>query len=141
MDSAMRMLVRTFCCVTLGLAILGLIGGCSSGPAKVEVTGKILNNGQPLKVSKQGEIRVKFYSEGKDAESTVSKPATVDRETGTFVVKNLPLGKYKITVQQIDPMPSTDLLERQFDVMNSKIIRDVETDGQVIEIDLAKETK
>jgi hypothetical protein len=139
MYSALRMVVRTLGWVTLSVVLLVLAIGCSTGPAKVNVSGKVVMAGQPLKVSDQGEVRVKFYSEGTGDENSISKPAAVDSKTGAFTIKNIPMGKYKITVQQIDPMPSTDVLERRFDRTNSRIIREVESDGQVIDIDLAKE--
>jgi hypothetical protein len=124
-----------------GALCLELGTGCKSGPAKVNITGKVVKNGEPLKVSDKGEIRVKFYSQNMEEETSRIRPAIYNASDGTFQVKDIPVGKYRITVEQIDPMPSNknDKLQHAFDNKNSPIIRDVESNGQNIEIDLAKE--
>jgi hypothetical protein len=124
-----------------GVLCLELGTGCKSGPAKVNITGKVTKGGELLKVSDMGEVRVKFYSQNTDDEGGRIRPALFDKSNGTFVVKDIPVGKYRVTVEQIDPMPSNknDKLNHAFDNKNSPIVRDVESDGQNIEIDLAKE--
>jgi len=136
---------RTLCCATLGVVLLHVAGGCSSGPAKVDITGKIVKDGQPLKVSKNGQVQIWFKSESKDPLTAMAKRAVAD-DNGDFELKGIPAGKYRIEVAQVDPITvpgresANDLLKGAF-TKNTPIVRDVDKNGQVIEIDLAKEGK
>ncbi len=123
-------------CVALGFGLLTLVGGCNSGPAKVNITGTVSKNGQPLKVGQQGVIEVKFGMQG---ERGKVKSTEADRETGNFEIKGIEVGKYKVSVRQLDPYPTNDLLDGAFDLRSTPIVRDVQSDGQVFEIDLGKE--
>lgn len=86
-------------------------------------------------------MEVKFYREAAEGERTSSKYAQADPETGKYEIKGIPVGKYKVTVKQLDPRPTNDLLDGAFSRQNSKIYRDVESNDQVIDIDLGKEAK
>jgi hypothetical protein len=124
------------------MMLLELAGGCKSGPTKVDITGKLLKDGQPLKVSNRGKVEIKFVTEGGTDENYSSRSTNVD-DQGNFAIKGITAGKYRIIVRQLDPyIPGStkDLLEGAF-TLNSPIVRDVETNDQVIEIDLAKEPK
>ena len=141
--------VDGLCALILGALLMLLTAGCSSssrptastsGQAhKVDIGGKVHLGGKRLQVSKAGEIKVRFYSEGLDDPHAFSRSADVDEQDGTFAIKGIPLGKYRIGVYQIDPRPSHDLLHGRFSKKNTPIIRDVERNGQVFDIDLAKE--
>jgi hypothetical protein len=142
MASSMRAIAGSVLCFALGLGLLSVAGGCSSGPAKVDISGTITKDGKPLKVGKQGEVEVKFWREGvPEGERITSKYAQADPDTGHYEIKGIPVGKYKVSIKQIDPRPANDLLDGTYDRNNSKIYRDVEKNEQVIDIDLAKEPK
>jgi hypothetical protein len=136
----MTTMLRTFAGAGGFVLLSVLLAGCHSGPAKVDVTGKVTNKGELLKVGKQGVIQVIFYlyPDVKEGNPVTGHPAKVNKETGTFDIKGLPVGKYLIAVEQFDPYPRTDLLEGAFDRKNSPIVRDV-TGQEPIDIDLAKE--
>jgi len=134
--------VRMLCCAALCVILLELAGGCNSGPAKVDITGKVTKDGQLLKVNKKtGQIQVTFITEGTNDETTKSTFATFDVDSGTYAIKGIGVGKYRIIVTQVDPYPGNDLLNGAFNKNNSKIVRDVETNNQVIDIDLTKEAQ
>jgi len=139
MNSGVRNVLQTLCCATLGVMLLELVGGCSSGPAKVDITGKLLKDGQPLQVSKTGQVTVRFISqEPPDVEKEQNKSATVD-PTGSFTIKGIYVGKYRVAVTQTDAYRGPDVMKGTFGTNNSPIFRDVASNGQFIEIDLAKE--
>jgi hypothetical protein len=142
MVSSMRAIAGGLSWAILCVGVMQLTSGCSSGPTKVDISGTVTKDGQPLKVSKLGAIEVKFWRQG-EGERTKTKAAEADPETGKYEIKGIETGKYKVTVQQIDPMPSAknDLLEGAFNQQNSRIVRDVESNDQVIDIDVGKEAK
>lgn len=138
MVSSVRGIVGGFFWIAFCVALMPLAGGCGSGPAKVNISGTVVKDGNPLKVSKKGVVEVQFIGES-EGERRITKQAEADPETGKFEIKNIPVGKYKISIRQVDPMPATDLLEGAFSRQNSHIFRNVESNDQVIDIDLAKE--
>src|SRR5262245_46389117 len=89
----------------LAVLVIGLVavGGCNSNGLRV-VKGRLVNNGQPLKVSQRGVVQIAFeYAENPDG----SFVATVGPD-GTFAVEG-PTGEgirpatYRISVVQLDP--------------------------------------
>ena|SRR5947209_5216493 len=125
--------------VLLALLVVGLtVPGCGSHP-KVTVTGKVMKNGQPLKVSKQGAIQVIFIPivEGASGPPAVTYPAQVNNEAGTYEIKDIPTGKYKVSVCQFDPMPVNDLLKGEFQGEKTPITKEV-TGKEPIDIDVGK---
>ncbi len=139
--------VRLLPPLSLSVIAISTASGCGSGqstsaagkPVEVEITGKVLMDGKPLQVSEAGEIRIRFYSGGFDDPHTFTRSGDVNEKDGTFAIKRIPLGKYRVGVYQIDPPPNHDLLQGRFDRKNSLIMREVERNGQVFDIDLAKE--
>jgi hypothetical protein len=141
MDSDMRRMFYLLGSAGVFALLLGLASGCSKGPTKVDITGRIVKDGQPLKISdpsKGGMVKVTFASDNsKDMDSYISMSAKAD-EQGNFEIKGIPLGKYKVGVLQLAD-PRTDLLDGAFKTNTSTIVRDVESNGQSFEIDLGKE--
>jgi hypothetical protein len=121
--------------------VFGLASGCSHGPTKADITGKVLKDGQPLKIpdpTKGGKVEVTFVTANpKDVADYVPRKANAD-DQGNFEIKGLPLGKYKVGVRQMTD-PRTDQLDNVFNTKNTPIVRDVESSGQYFEIDLGKE--
>src|SRR5262249_40538131 len=122
------------------LLILGLLvclEGCG-GSSKGKVTGKITKGTEPLKVSKQGKVQLILYPypDVPGGKKYKSYPAMV-QDDATFEVTDVPTGKYLFAVEQLDPMPATDLLEGKFGKDRSEIIRDV-TGKEPINIDVGK---
>lgn len=128
--------VRQAAVVGLLATIVCLAQGCNNGPKTVTAKGTVLRNGQPLPLSKTGVVQVTLIPDvGPDQQYTpyVGRCDT----TGKFEVLQVPPGKYKVGIEQLDPTPQDDKLRGQFAYDNAKYKREV--DGKKpIEIDLAK---
>jgi hypothetical protein len=134
---------RISCCL-----ITIVLVGCGGGPKddSVPVRGQVTNAGAPLKVNRPdvglGYVEVHFYRIADDGSvSTDPADAAVD-ESGNFTVRGrdghgLPPGKYRITVRQLDPAPDNDKLQGRFNLKNSKIVRDVSPDQEIV-IDVSR---
>jgi hypothetical protein len=115
------------------LALLLVFIGCSAAVKTVAIKGAITKDGKPVITSKKGFVSLSFHPEG----GGNSVPALVDSQQGTYEVKAIPAGKYKVAVQQMDPAPATDKLKGAFDVTRTKVVREVRADGEV-PIDLSQ---
>jgi hypothetical protein len=125
------MLLTLTSCLLLGLA------GCAKPVKKVAIQGAITQNGKPVTTSSRGFVQVIFYPGDATVQNATSVPAVVDSQKGTYEVSAIPVGKYKVAVQQLDPAPATDKLKGAFNATNTKIVRDITADGKV-DIDLAQ---
>jgi hypothetical protein len=125
-----------------------LLSGCGGGAKddSVPVRGKVTNAGVPLKVNRpdvmQGYVEVHFYRINEDGSINTDPADAAVEPSGDFTVRGrdghgLPPGKYKITVRQLDPAPHTDKLQGRFDLKNSKIVRDVSPDQEIV-IDVSR---
>jgi deoxyinosine 3'endonuclease (endonuclease V) len=70
--------------------VLVAVPGC--GVAKTKVTGKLMKNGQPLKVSKDTYVTLTFAPDIENPGQTY--PAKFNQETGGYEIE-LPAGKYR----------------------------------------------
>jgi hypothetical protein len=131
------------CCL-----LIVLLSGCGSGPKddSVPVRGKVTNAGAPLTVKGRevqlGYVEVHFYRINEDGSVSTDPADAAVEESGDFTVRGrdgrgLPPGKYKITVRQLDPAPANDKLQGRFDLKNSKIVRDVSPDKEIV-IDVSR---
>lgn len=131
MGSRFQSVLALAACLTLSL----LVSGCGGG---VKPRGKVTNEGKPLTVSDKGLFVMSFILDGNSG-----KAYEVDtKRDGTFTVPGpdghgIPPGKYRISVEQFDPYPTTDLLMGKFKGPKSPIVRDVSGSGS-LDIDLSK---
>jgi hypothetical protein len=122
---------------SVGLFIV--LAGC--GNKMRPVSGRVLNNGQPLKVSSNGVVRVSFALPQNPDGSYVGEA----RPDGTFTIigpggDGVPIGSYRVGVEQIDPYPKKDLLKGVYSGERSPIV--VTFDGSTeIVVDLAQYKK
>jgi hypothetical protein len=72
------------------LLVLATVPGC--GVDKVKVTGKLMKNGQPLKVSQDTYVTLTFSPDIENNDQTY--PAKFNHETGGYEIE-LPAGKYR----------------------------------------------
>jgi len=129
---------------SLFLLTLASLTGCGpSAPAGYVVPkGKLTNAGQPLTVKPMvGLIEVIFLRQAPEGTPVDPQIAKLNPD-GTFVVhgtggQGLEPGKYKIVVRQWDEYPNKDTLKGAFDEKNTKIVRDV-TGNEEIVIDVSK---
>ncbi|HEY2413722.1 MAG TPA: hypothetical protein VGI40_15840 [Pirellulaceae bacterium] len=118
------------------IALLPLLPGCNR-QTNITVTGMVLRNGQPLKLSPTGTLQLTLKPDVGESEQFTPKTTECDRATGKFEIHDVRPGKYKIGVQQLDPNPQVDKLNGGFLPDKSNIIRDL--DGKTpLTIDLAK---
>jgi len=119
-----------------GLLVL-LFTGCEKKATTVTVTGTVLRNGQPLKVGPTGIIQVTLHPDLPPEQAFSPRLGECDKATGQFEIRDIPPGKYKVGVQQLDPDPTNDKLNGAFRAETGKMIREI--DGKApLNIDLAK---
>jgi hypothetical protein len=133
----MHLRIIAACIVLSGLVPLV---GCGAGPAKLIVSGRVVQNGRPLAYVYPGLTEVFFVPT--DGSVREMHPAAVEPD-GTFTVHGkdgfgIAPGQYRICVTWRRHYPQgIDLLRGRFDLTHSRIIRDVQDEGEVV-IDVAK---
>ena len=125
----MTALVR--CSALLLVCLLAI--GC--GAKKVTVKGKVTRKGEPLKVSKTGYVSVTLIPADK-GEKYTTIPIRAESD-GSFTAKDVPVGEYKIAIEQFDPNPQTDALAGRFAPAATQIKRKIDGKSE-INIDLDK---
>jgi hypothetical protein len=123
----------------LGCVVLAalLTAGCNTGPRKVTVNGKVTRGGQAVTASNQGMVMLILVPQVAEGEHYTTYPANYNKEDGTFTIANVPVGKYRVELQILDPYPSNDLLKGAFSGATSPLVREITGDGP-LEIDLDK---
>jgi hypothetical protein len=142
----MNLRIATRALVLLSLA--GCLSGCNNQykvVGTVKLTGKVTKGGEPLQVDGRemglGMVTIGFclIEDQDDPFRVRTAAAQVDQDGNFEVVDGLEPGLYVITVEQWDPYPSTDRLQGKFNEQNSKIIREITADSELI-IDVANPT-
>lgn len=127
--------------VTLCAALCGMmLAGCggASGPPRFKVKGHVSNKGQLLKVRPMvGRVQVTFYPVTEPGTPRVDPQEAVVEPNGDFIVhgtdsNGIVAGKYKIAVRQWEEFPNKDVLNGMFDEKNTKIIKDVTGDEDIV---------
>jgi hypothetical protein len=119
------------------LAIACVPSGCAN--PKYPVSGSTTRDGKPLEwKSDEGVLDVKFVPLDRERDRNVYRAET-DRTTGTYTIVGIPPGSYRVSIQQMDPYPTHDLLGFALGMRDSPIIRPVAKDKKVIDIDLPRD--
>ena len=122
--------------LALALSIFVTLCGCESKPRTVTVTGSVTKGGQPLSVSNTGYVQIMLLPDVGADEQYTTRVGRCEKD-GTFQIPEVAPGKYKVGVEQFDPIPQIDKLNGAFRAGDSKIIREI--DGKApVTIDLAK---
>jgi hypothetical protein len=87
-----------------------LVSGCG-GSKVVKVEGKLSQGGMPIELKKSAVIQIIFYPDSADEKNVTSFPADFDRESFTYKIAAVPVGKYKVSVVLLDPYPNNDKLK------------------------------
>jgi hypothetical protein len=131
-----------------GLGVALSLPGCGGGGGnKLRVKGRLLDNGQPLKVPTEGippgdrGIRVTFYPMFEGEETPDPEVAVVNPDGATFEVpgkdgKGITPGKYRISIQ-LGARGRPDLLNDAFGPDTSPIIREVTGEDDMV-VDIKK---
>jgi hypothetical protein len=128
MNPSMRTLL------SLAPVLILAAAGCSA--SLVEAHGKVVRNGKPIALSKTGTIDVIFIPVVEAGKPFTTYPAVVETD-GSFKVRQLPRGKYRIAVFVRDPNPQVDKLKSKFSNDKTKIEREV-NGKDAIDVDLDK---
>lgn len=117
--------------------LIAALAGCDSNGPRI-VSGKLLSDGQPLKVSDKGVVQISFeFAENPDGSfiGAVNPDGTftIEGPTGDGIVPNT----YRVGVVQLDPYPGKDLLKGKFAGRSSPIVMAVDGKSEVV-IDLAQ---
>lgn len=129
-----------------------LVTGCGSSSADddvkgVAVRGRLLDNGKPIKLLPNEEIRVSFVDVNGGA---VAATGDYNAEAGTFEItgpsgKGLPAGEYRVEIVSdiygADADEVTNRFEEHFDAENTPLMATVGAEeGQEFIIDIRKKT-
>jgi hypothetical protein len=121
--------------LTAALLALSLALGCQK-ESTVTVTGRVVRGGQPIPVSPTGYVQIMLLPDVGADEHYTTRVGRCESD-GTFTLPEVPPGRYRIGIEQLDPNPQTDKLNGKFRAGDSKVVRDI--DGKTpVEIDLAK---
>jgi hypothetical protein len=119
----------------IGFVLCVSVAGCG----KVTVKGRILKGGKPIEISQKGMAHVSFYPSNRKESDPPSYSSSLNREDGTFEIKDIPKGEYHVGVGINDPYPGADQLRGRYDGKESNIVRQVNGKDEIV-IDLEKET-
>lgn len=117
------------------LACLVAVGGCAEKDSGVEVSGQIIQDGQPLEINEQAGVIMGFYElrDGKLGERSYT--ASVEK-SGAYRVA-LPPGNYRVSVELMDPyVEHVDKFGGAYDQMNSPITVEITESQENLDIKL-----
>lgn len=127
------------------LACVACVAGCS-GETGAKVTGVLIENGQPLKISDKERVDLSLTPVQKDEKNTKANPgAEFKKEDATFTFVGpgaglVPKGEYRVSVK-VRMQDGSDRLGGQFGPDNSPLTYQVTADArQQIVIDITKKT-
>jgi hypothetical protein len=99
------------------------------------VEGKLSQGGMPIELKKSAVIQIIFYPDSADEKNVTSFPADFDRESFTYKIAAVPVGKYKISVVLLDPYPNYDKLKGAYSSKKTPINCNLQ-ENTVFDIDI-----
>jgi hypothetical protein len=120
--------------VTVWLIVLSS-AGCKEN-RQYTISGKVTRGGEPLVwESDNSQLLVVFVPVDR-SDDPLTYRAETNKAEGTYTVTGIPPGEYLVSIQQTDPIPTHDLLNFAYGPSNSPIRKEVNQNGQVIDIDI-----
>jgi hypothetical protein len=120
------------------LAVAVLAAGCDK--PKYNISGKVTRDGKPLEWKGDNiKLDVKFVPLDRDRDKKVYSAQETDGKAGTYSISGIPPGTYLVSIQQMDPFPTHDLLNFTLDMAKSPLRATVTKDGEVIDLDIPKD--
>jgi hypothetical protein len=118
------------------------IAGCGKSDGKLNVTGKVVRGGAPLKVPEEEYVRVTFFpvtTDGGPPKNTYA--ASFNRADGTFRAlggdgHGIPPGKYRLAVEHVKK--GGDALKGAYDGDRSPLVFEIDRSTKPLVIDLDK---
>jgi hypothetical protein len=118
------------------------IAGCGKSDGKLNVTGKVVRGGAPLKVPEEEYVRVTFFpvtTDGGPPKNTYA--ASFNRADGTFRAlggdgHGIPPGKYRVAVEHVKK--GGDALKGAYDGDRSPLVFEIDRSTKPLVIDLDK---
>src|SRR5262245_28034310 len=134
--------MRSLLSLAVGL-VLCLLASCTTGPAPLKVTGKVVQNDKPYVAPKLISVGIVFIPIVEAGQPFDNYPTRMNDDS-TFTVEGkagagIPAGKYRISIQQLAPDPAIIAMNEKFGEKNSPLIVDISGDKS-LEIDLGKGT-
>jgi len=129
--------------ISLALIVcLAGIAGCGKSDGKLNVTGKVVKSGAPLKVPEEEYVRVTFFpvtTDGGPPKNTYA--ADFNRADGTFRAvggdgHGIPPGKYRVAVEHVKK--GGDALKGAYDGDRSPLVFDIDRKTGPLVLDLDK---
>jgi hypothetical protein len=139
------------CSASLGALLCMTVAGCGGGEKLVTVTGKVVQDGQPISIENYMEgyecldvtfIPIDDQGNQKEDASSYSQDA---QEDGSFEIRGdmgdgIPVGRYRVTVARLSDTGEgspEDIWKGKFGPENSPFVFDINGSHDVL-IDLAK---
>ena len=101
----------------------------------MKVEGKFSQGGMPIVLKKSAVIQITFYPDSTDEKNVTSFPADFDRESFTYKIAAVPVGKYKVSVVLLDPYPNNDKLKGAYSSKKTPLSCNLQ-DNTVFDIDI-----
>ena len=121
--------------VLASIVVFVALAGCG-GTRLVDVTGTVLKDGKPIEVGATGVVQVTLVPDVPAGTQYTTHVGRCD-STGKFAVTEVPVGKYRVAIEQFDPTPQVDKLGGEFSAGKTQFVREV--DGKTpLQIDLAQ---
>ena len=111
-----------------------VLSGCG-GIKVVKVEGKFSQGGMQIELKKSAVIQIIFYPDSTDEKNVTSYPADFDRESFTYKIAAVPVGKYKVSVVLLDPYPNNDKLKGAYSSKKTPLSCNLQ-DNTVFDIDI-----
>ena len=119
--------------------VLVALAGCGS-PKMHAISGTVKLDGEKLTWPDGGRLLVIFMPVDETKTDRYSARET-DTASSTYKIAAIPAGRYKVAVQQFFPSEKTDFndaLGGKYDPGHTDIVVEVNSDGQVLDIDIPK---
>lgn len=120
--------------------LCAFLSACSSGPKMVKITGTLKSKDESLKIDKNGSVTVIFVPVVEPGKHYTTYTGIYRAEDPTFVINEIPEGKYKVALMCMVPQPTreTEDINQRFTDKDTPILREVKGGGEPIVIDITK---
>jgi hypothetical protein len=123
---------------TAALLFVVTASGCIDN-RKFNISGTVTHGGEPLVWKHEDSLLFLVFAPIDREKHPDIYKAEYDKGKGIYTISGIPPGEYMVAIQQVDPLPGTDVLGNKYTLAKSPIRKEVTQDGQVIDIDVPKD--